>query len=56
MPEQAFGYDCLGQKQTGLKMAERQLTMTNVLDDRHSAQRLKMLQICVRLSARIVGE
>jgi hypothetical protein len=32
---------------TDLKMAERQLTMTNVLDDLQPAQRRKMLQKCV---------
>jgi hypothetical protein len=33
---------------TGLKMAEHQLTMTNVLDDLQLAQHQKMLQKCVR--------
>jgi len=41
---------------TGLKMAERQTTMTNVLDELQSAQWRKMLQKCLRLSVRIVGE
>jgi hypothetical protein len=41
---------------TGLKMAERDLTMTKVLDDLQPAQRRKMLQKCVRLFARTVGE
>jgi len=38
---------------TGLKMAERQLTMTNVLDELQLAQWRKMLQKCARLSAKI---
>jgi hypothetical protein len=41
---------------TGLKMAELQLTMTKVLDKLQPAQRQKMLQKCVRSSARTVGK
>jgi hypothetical protein len=53
MIKQAFGDDA---GLTGIKMAERQLTMTNVLDDLQPAQRRKMLQKCVTWSARTVGE
>lgn len=61
MLKQAFGDDALGQTQTynwfnSLKMAEHQLMMTNVLDDLQLAQRLKMLQKCIRVTARIIGE
>jgi len=41
---------------TGLKMAECHMTMTDVLDELQSAQWWKMLQKCVRLSVRIMGE
>jgi hypothetical protein len=59
--KQELDYDALAQPQsttgfTGLKMAERQLTMTNVLGELQSAHGRKTLQKCVRLSARIVGE
>ena len=61
MLKQAFGDDALGQTQTynwfnSLKMAEYQLTMTNVLNDLQLAQHWIMLQKCVRVSVRIIGE
>ena len=37
-------------------MAEHQLMMTNVLDDLQLAQHRIMLQKCVRVSVRIIGE
>jgi hypothetical protein len=41
---------------TSLKMVERQLTMMNILNDLQPAQCRKMLQKCVRLSVRNIGE
>jgi len=60
MLKPALGDDILGQTQTynwfnSLKMAKHQLMMTNVLD-LQLAQYWKMLQKCVRVTARIRGK